>query len=583
MNEQSALARIEAGEKTIANIFCEKYAFSIPPYQRPYAWESEQVEELLNDLIDAMEPDARTDGFYFLGSVVLVKQHGIPDAKVVDGQQRLTTLTILFAVLRDLTTNAKRRATREEYIKQVADPDKGLREKLRLQLRRKDQSFFEKTIQRDGATDNFPPLDGLQGSAARIVENARIIRDRMNSLGEDKRNAFIRFVLQNCFLVVVEVPTDPAARRIFTVLNARGLDLNATDILKADLLERAGEDKEPQLAEQWENIEAALGRERFNELFVHVRMVHEREKPRTALEVGFPAHVPAFTGDAETFFEKVLEPYSKAFELASDPRALAGRFGRETTDLIASLDRLDNKDWLPPLLLCLRQRDGGKAVDVPDLVFKLERLSYYLFVTRADVNARMARYADVMNDFDPDGAPKDGARQGTRTKTTGLELTAAEARKFFDALDGDIYEKTRVVKPLLIRLEQASSDGSASYDYPVITVEHVCPQTIARDSQWERWFADRDDHDKWLHRLGNLVLLNQRKNPAASNWDLERKKNVYFMDGDNCPFILTQEVREAESWTPKTIGTRQMKVLGRLAKTWRLEDDFRLWTDASAI
>lgn len=136
-----------------------------------------------------------------------------------------------------------------------------------------------------------------------------------------------------------------------------------------------------------------------------------------------------------------------------------------------------------------------------------------------------------------------------------------------------------MVKPLLIRLEQASNDGSASYDYPVITIEHVCPQTIAAGSQWDQWFVERDDHDKWLHRLGNLVLLNHRKNPAAGNWDFEAKKNVYFTDGDNCPFILTQEVRDEESWTPKTIEARQKKLLGRLAKAWRLENEFDRWVD----
>ena len=66
--------RIEAAHKTIAEVFSQKYVFSIPPYQRPYAWETAQVEELLEDLTDAMGPETNSDGFYFLGSIVLSKE-----------------------------------------------------------------------------------------------------------------------------------------------------------------------------------------------------------------------------------------------------------------------------------------------------------------------------------------------------------------------------------------------------------------------------------------------------------------------------------------------------------------------------
>lgn len=310
MNDLSAL-RIEAAHHTIGDVFCDAYAFSIPPYQRPYAWERTQVEELLNDLTEAMQLLKHADGFYFLGSVVLVKSHGSPEAKVVDGQQRLTTLTILFSVLRDLTDDMQARLKRERYVKQAADEDMGLREKLRLQLRRQDQAFFEKHVQTTGATSALPTFAGLEGSQARIVENAVIIRARLEAMSEVQRSEFIRFLLLNCYLVVVEVPTDTAARRIFTVLNARGMDLSATDILKADLLERAGH-TERTLAERWEECERALDRDGFSELFTHIRMIFERDKPRNSLENGFADNVPPFKGDPGTFMDQVLEPYADA-------------------------------------------------------------------------------------------------------------------------------------------------------------------------------------------------------------------------------------------------------------------------------
>ena len=565
------LERIEAGEKKIADVFSDKYAFTIPPYQRPYAWEIQQAKELLDDLLDAMGPNSQSEKFYFLGSVVLVKSPNIPEAKVVDGQQRLTTLTILFCVLRDLTDDYKIKIRRDNYVKQAADSDRHIPERLRLKLRHQDQPFFEKTVQTCDATAILPRLDGVQGSRAHIVENASLYRSRLSEMTDVQRNALIMFVLNNCYLVVVEVPTDKAARRIFTVLNARGLDLNATDILKADLLERAGEARENELSTSWEEIEIALNRDRFSDLFTHIRMIFQREKPRSALEDGFPEFVLPFNGDPGKFISETLEPYADAFLLTEDDGKIMDRFGARTLSLLRSLSRLDNKDWVPPLLLRLKQYSTNKDIDIPAFIMKLERLAYYLFVTRSDVNARIFRYADVLNQID--------ARDGHEMRSEGLELNDEDVQYFINDLNGPVYLKSRVVKPLLLRLDLSLSDGSAVYDYPTISVEHVCPQTIDPDSQWDSWFSDRNAHNDWLHRLANLVLLTHRKNSRAGNWDFDRKKSAYFNKNDACPILLTQQVLKFPEWTPTVLKNRQLELLRTLSRDWEIENQFDNWLE----
>src|ERR1700722_9863956 len=117
--------KIDAHERSIGDIFSDLYQFEIPPYQRPYAWEEEQARELLADLLDAMDNRNVSGGLYFLGSIVLVKPPTEAHARVIDGQQRLTTLTILLSVLRDLTIDVERRIERRSYVYQKASPDKG--------------------------------------------------------------------------------------------------------------------------------------------------------------------------------------------------------------------------------------------------------------------------------------------------------------------------------------------------------------------------------------------------------------------------------------------------------------------------
>src|SRR5208282_1660161 len=100
---EQPMETIKAGEKALKDVFCDHYVFRIPPYQRPYSWETEQAGDLLDDLIWAAGHDKPAERPpYFLGSIVVIKDPNYPEADVVDGQQRLTTLTILMSVLREL-------------------------------------------------------------------------------------------------------------------------------------------------------------------------------------------------------------------------------------------------------------------------------------------------------------------------------------------------------------------------------------------------------------------------------------------------------------------------------------------------
>lgn len=579
MND-TVFAKIDAGEKNISNIFCDSYNFSIPPYQRPYAWEREQASELLQDLMDAAGVSPSNDetysaGMYFLGSLVLVKKQNAREARIVDGQQRLITLTILLCVLRDITVDESQKRELDRYVRQAAQRFLGLPEQLRIRLRRQeDQSFFEEHIQSIDATANLPPPEQYEGSQTLIIENADYFRDQVGELTENNLTRLIVFILNSCYVVVITVPIETAARRIFKVLNARGLDLYPTDLLKVDLLERAvqrgGEDLERELSEQWENAESALGRDRFIDLFTHIRFIYQREKPRLALEEGFPKYVEPFTKfPPRKFFDNVFKPYEKALALLDDDPALFNKLGAKVAARISALKRLDNKDWEAPLIFCLNKFLKGEQFNLEEFVIKYERLAYYLFVTRADVNIRSRRYGSVLDQIDP--------RARMPQRHTDIELSDEETKTFFDALDGPVYLSTRVVRPLLLRLDQALSDQGAVYHQPIITVEHVAPQTIQEKSQWDIWFANRDVHEFWLHRIANLVLLSRRKNSKASNFDFEQKKTEYFVKDDVCPFILTAQVLQVDEWSENLLSVRQLELIAALAKDWELVSEFEQW------
>src|SRR5690554_993924 len=137
--------KISGAEYPLAKIFSSEFEYVIPSYQRPYAWTVDQASELFDDLFDFYRSDL--DEGYFLGSIVLIKEEGKPAAEVIDGQQRLTTLTILLAALAARST-AEDRALLKKYIVEAGDKFDQLAAKTRLTLRDQDNEFFAKYVQK---------------------------------------------------------------------------------------------------------------------------------------------------------------------------------------------------------------------------------------------------------------------------------------------------------------------------------------------------------------------------------------------------------------------------------------------------
>lgn len=139
---------------------------------------------------------------YFLGSIVLIKDPQNPEADVVDGQQRLATLTILLSVLRDLAV-PQIGAAIHNYVCQTGDPIKGTLDVFRLTPRERDADFFRTAIQANAATASLPNARQFRDARARIVENAAFLRDRLKEFSEDQRRRLMMYIAQRCYLVVV--------------------------------------------------------------------------------------------------------------------------------------------------------------------------------------------------------------------------------------------------------------------------------------------------------------------------------------------------------------------------------------------
>src|SRR5690606_11046766 len=178
----------------------------------------------------------------------------------------------------------------------------------------------------------------------------------------------------------VATPDLDSAYRIFGVLNSRGLDLNATDILKAEMIGGIAAAQRDAYTEKWENAEEDLGREDFGDLFSHIRMVYRKAKPQGTLLKEFKAHVNPVSQPTE-FIDNILIPMAKAFGELQAGAYASQKYAEQVNEHLHWLNRLEFKDWVPPALAFFVQYR-----DQPELVLSffrdLERLGYSMLIRK---------------------------------------------------------------------------------------------------------------------------------------------------------------------------------------------------------
>ncbi|WP_026152453.1 DUF262 domain-containing protein [Actinopolyspora halophila] len=560
------MKQLEANEVPLHKIFSSDYDFRIPDYQRPYAWEPEQAGQLFADLVEALENDQEEQ--YFLGSIVLVKPPNTARCDVIDGQQRLTTLTILLAVLRDLAAEEQVAAKLDEMLREAGNPLLGLESKPRLRLRPRDAGFFRRYVQERNGSEELVALrpETLDTESQRCIRaNLKAFRDELVNWSDVDRQRLGGLVASRTYLVVVQTSDVDSAHRIFSVMNDRGLDLSPADIFKSKVIGALPEGVSDEYAVKWEDTEQSLGRDEFAGLFVHLRMLFAKERGKRVLLKEFPEHVldRYLPEHAKEFVDEVLLPYAEAYESIRDRSYSAPEDAERINAWFGRLAQLDNSDWIPPALWALRWH----AADTEwlDAFFrKLERLATSMFIRRVYTSPRADRYAELLRELDA----------GHGLDADSFELKPNEKRDTLACLDGELYLSKKVRKYVLLRLDEtlAGADAGATYDGKVVTVEHVLPQNPKEGSAWLAAFTE-EQREYWTHRIANLVLLNRRKNSQAQNYEFGEKRGRYFFAAKSGAtiFVLTNQLLSVDEWTPALLEQRQRELVGVLAEEWGLD------------
>lgn len=457
----------------------------------------------------------------------------------------------------------------KKYLQEEGNILEGIAAQPRIFLRDWDQDFFSKYIQ-DIQLDALVQIDPvtLDTEAKRhIQKNCTVLREKFSEVFNDENDLlkFTQFILTRCFLVVVSTPNQESAFRVFSVMNSRGLDLLPTDIIKSMTIGKLPKDEEQKYTEKWEELENLTGRDGFNEVFTHTRTIFAKERPKKNLLDEFKEYVIKQTSP-KSLVDEYLIPYTEAYVCLKNCDFSSTQNAEEINELLLWLNKTNNHDWMPPAIKFLTDHKND-SVYILWFIRKLERLASYLLVTAKDVNQRMERYKWILVEMEsrPDNnliAPLEN-----------IELTDWEKQQFIDALNGEIYSMTAKRRNYIIqRLDSFLSDGGATYNTKLFTIEHVLPQHPSADSEWMKLWPDTQTQRFWLNKIANLVPLTRQRNSAAQNYDFNTKKIKYFQSKNGTSsYTLTTQVINIAAWTPEVVEARQKDLEEIFVSKWDLK------------
>ncbi len=251
--------KIEAEIKNLKKILVDDEKFyQIPNYQRPYSWDKDNLSDLVDDLITAYIKN--NNDTYFCGSLVLVNNESDLRFDIIDGQQRITSFTIISCVFRDVYSSDLGKKAQDYINNSIQDKYEDSKRKLKFLTGEKYQIDFEGTVlkriefkQSKNIEKDFPNNKYLQN--AHHIKS--FFKEKIDEYKIDA-NDFVIWFFENVVLTVITCPSQDSAIQIFNVLNDRGMPLSSIDILKSSLMQKLRKEDRNAFKAKWEEISSNL-------------------------------------------------------------------------------------------------------------------------------------------------------------------------------------------------------------------------------------------------------------------------------------------------------------------------------------
>ncbi|RVZ37744.1 DUF262 domain-containing protein [Helicobacter pylori] len=529
--------------------------FVIPIYQRVYSWEKEQCEQLWDDIIKIGGND-KMNG-HFIGSILYVR-NGITHSDpllIIDGQQRLTTITLLCIALRNHSSDEvkilEKFSCKEIENRYLINSNKNGDKKFRLILSKSDKDTLLSLIDKNKRKPSEPSV--------KIVENFKLF-EKWISENTDKLETIFKGLekLMIVYIALDKEKDDP--QLIFESMNSKGIELTQTDLIRNYIImETETEEKQKDFYNgYWRAMEEDFKQNKtlFDRFVRHYLTIKTGEIPNIKKVYGAFKDYQQKEGIEIEDLLKDLQKYCGYFcQIAFKKEA-----DKDLNKALSFLVDLE-MDVVYPLLLKLYSDYSDGVLSKQDFIPIIALTESYLCrravcgLDTHGLNKIFAFFTKKINNLE-----SMKVHFLSLEKTTGKFPKDSEFRDSFITID---FYKLKKIKYFLERLE--NFDTKEPVDTQKCTTEHIMPQTLTEE--WERDLGENFQaiHDKYLHTIGNLTLTGYNEKYSNNSFQEKRDMEKGFKQSS---LKLNQSLKDLESFGEKEIEKRANDLADWALKIW---------------
>ncbi|MFN5513735.1 MAG: DUF262 domain-containing protein [Cyanobacteriota bacterium] len=558
---------------TLRQLLANGLAYRVPPFQRDYSWGDDEWDDLWQDIVALFEADS--EPAHYLGYLVLQSS----DSKhfdIIDGQQRLATLSIMILAglshLKDLISaglDADNNRRRQEQLQNsyigYLDPV-SLIAQSKLRLNRHNDRFYQTYLI---PLDHLPQR-GLNASEHQLRKAFLWFKDRLKTRVGNSPNsgqnfaAFIDALVDKLFFTVITVTDELNAFKVFETLNARGVRLSATDLLKNYLFSlisspETHETETRALEERWERIVGLLGSESFPE-FLRV-FWNSRHKLARKSDLFKTIRRQVISREQAFSLVRSLDQLAEVYAALRDP--LAPLWNSEEKQALQQLLMFSVRQPLAMLLACHEQFFNSDRGAFTCVVEAVAVISFrYNVICNLQTHDQERLYNDVAVKV------SNGTYGSDQPVLTALEAVYPNDGQFKNAFTEKEFRTAnsrnkKVVRYILFTIEKHRSGQAFDFESAAYNLEHILPENPS--ATWSD--IDEAKQDRLIYRLGNMTPLETARNREIGNLDYPAKKAVYAQSD----FQITRAIAEHyDIWDEAKIESRQRQLAKIAASVWRI-------------
>lgn len=569
-----ALMNFNTSNVTLRQLFGNGLTYRVPPFQRDYSWTEDEWDDLWLDILALFRGDG--EPAHYMGYLVLQSS----DAKrfdIIDGQQRITTLSVMIlaglAYLRELIDaglDAENNLRRQEQLRNgyigYLDPV-SLVSRSKLELNRHNDRFYQTYL----APLERPPQRGLNASEHLLRKAFFWFQERIGArAGKDEESgrrlaAFIDGLVDKLFFTVITVTDELNAFTVFETLNARGVRLSSTDLLKNYLFSVVSasgthETELKALEERWERVVGLLGGESFPEFLRVFWNSRNRLVRKADLFKAIRGRVK--TRDAAFALLRDLDRSAETYAALRDPSDPMWR--PEERRSLEQLLMFNVRQPMAMLMACHQRFFDDRRDAFTRILRAVAVISFrYNVICNLHPQEQERLYGDIAWKI------SEGAYSEVRRILNALSEVYPDDERFKAAfIDKELRttnsRNKKVVRYILFAIEKQRSGQDFEFESAVYGLEHILPEHPSEE--WSH--IGESEQERLIYRIGNMTPLETARNRDLGNGDYASKRAVYAQSD----FQITRAVADHyDTWDERKIESRQRRLADVAVGIWRVD------------